>query len=160
MHDWGVTLMKRAAVDMAAVLEGERQLGDFGFGVFLPPSKTPKERAAELRRQREIIRDDRALGQFLAARLWLRRFDKIKAPSQIGSSYGLKHVAEAEIGYTTNGAFIAAAIAEGFIVRRVGDGPNALLNISTQAWNMSDRNGRLARLNAIEADADESDLQV
>ena len=117
----------------------------------------PKERAAELRRQREIIRDDRALGQSSwPLAFGSSRFDKIKAPSQIGSSYGLKHVAEAEIGYTTNGAFIAAAIAEGFIVRRVGDGPNALLNISTQAWNMSDRKMAGWRAwNAIEADADE-----
>src|ERR1700674_741688 len=31
-----------------------------------------------------------------------------------GSSYGLKHVAEPRIGYTCNGAFIAAAISCGF----------------------------------------------
>ena len=74
------------------------------------------------------------MGQFIAARFWLRHFAKIKAPNKLGTSYALKHVAGRDIGYTTNGAFIAAALAEGFIVQRAGDSPNALFNISTQAW--------------------------
>jgi hypothetical protein len=46
MHDWSVTRMESAAVDMTDVLEREPQLGDFGFGVFDPRSKTPEAGAA------------------------------------------------------------------------------------------------------------------
>jgi hypothetical protein len=139
MH-WSATLMESAAADMGDVLEREPELGDFGFGVFDPRSKTSEQRAAELRRQREAIREPTALGQFLAARLWLRGFAKTKAQDKYGTSYGLKHVMQRNIDcYVTNGCFIAAAIAEGFIVRRIGDGPNASFNISAKAWRAAAR---------------------
>jgi hypothetical protein len=42
---------------------------------------------------------------------------------------------ERDIDYVTNGVFIAAAIAEGFCVRRIsGNNPNARFNISSAAW--------------------------
>jgi hypothetical protein len=41
---------------------------------------------------------------------------------------------ERDIDYVTNGVFIAAAIAEGFSVQRIGNSPNAWLNISSAAW--------------------------
>jgi hypothetical protein len=132
-----------AAVDMDRVLEREPQLGDFGFGVWDSRKKTPAERAADLRRDRENMRAPRSLAQFMAARGWLRRFSKIKAPNKRGTSYGLKHCAEDDIGYVTNGCFIASAIAERFIVRRAGaygDSPNAWFNISTEAWRQAERN--------------------
>ena len=44
-----------AAIDMDRVLEREPQLGDFGFGVYDPRSKTPEERVDDLRRNREDI---------------------------------------------------------------------------------------------------------
>jgi hypothetical protein len=129
-----------AAIDMDLVLEREPQLGDFGFGVYAPWSKTREERVAELRRNRESIREPRSLAGFIAARGWLRRFRKIKAPNRRGTSYGLKHVAEDDVGYTTNGVFIAAAIAEGFTVRRADyDSPNGWLNISVEAWRHAER---------------------
>ena len=81
------------------------------------------------------MRAPRPLAQFIAARGWLRRFNKIKALNRRGTSYGLKHCAQDDIGYVTNGCFIAAAIAEGFTVRRSQpDSPNALFNISIEAW--------------------------
>jgi hypothetical protein len=68
-----------AAIDMDLVLEREPQLGDFGFGVCDPRSKTPEERAADLLRNRDLIREPRSLAQFMPARGWLRRFGKIRA---------------------------------------------------------------------------------
>jgi hypothetical protein len=65
------------------------------------------------------------LAAFTAARAWLRQFSKLKRVNQRGTSYG----------YITNGVFIAAAIAEGYRVRRTrGGSPNAWFNISTKAW--------------------------
>lgn len=120
---------------MARILKREPQLGDFGFGVCDPRRKTRNQCAAELKRNREWIRAPGSLVDFMAARRWLSRFDKIKTLNQRGTSYGLKHVAAYDIGYTTNGVFIAAAIAEGFRVQRDGNGPNALFNISVRAWD-------------------------
>jgi hypothetical protein len=138
--DYSPAELAAAAVDMDLVLEREPQLGDFGFGVYAPRRKTPEERAAELRRDREDIREPRSLAQFMAARGWLRQFSKIKAFNPRGSSYGLKHVAEDAIGYVTNGCFIGAAIAEGFTVCRTDPGsPNAWFNISTKAWRHTER---------------------
>jgi hypothetical protein len=74
----------------------------------------------------------RSVQQFETARLWLRQFSKVKSSNRRGSSYGLKHVAAHDIGYVTNGIFIAAALAEGFTVQRCG--PNAWINISSRAW--------------------------
>jgi hypothetical protein len=129
-----------AAIDMDRVLEREPQLGDFGFGVWDSRRKTRAERTAELRRDRESMLEPRSLAEFTAAREWLRRFKKIKTLNRGGTSYGLKHVAEDEIGYSTNGCFIAAAIAEGFAVRRTDyDSPNAWFNISTEAWRHVER---------------------
>jgi hypothetical protein len=65
---------------------------------------------------------------------WLGRQKMIKTINRTGTSYGLKHVAERDIGYLTNGIFIAAAHACGYRVVRVGDSPNAWLNISQAAW--------------------------
>jgi hypothetical protein len=129
-----------AAIDMDCVLEREPQLGDFGFGVWDPRSETPEERAADLRRNRDLVRAPRSLAQFMAARGWLRQFGKLKAINRCGTSYGLKHCAEDDVGYVTNGCFIAAAIAEGFAVRRADfDSPNAWFNISTEAWRHVER---------------------
>ena len=150
-----------ATIDMERVLEREPQLGDFGFGVFDPRRKTPEQRAAELLRDREDIRKPRSLAQFMTARGWLRRFGQLKKINQRGTSYGLKHHAEDEIGYVTNGVFIAAAVAEGFVVRRAGaygDSPNAWFNISTEAWRHAGRlreeQRRRARIAAWEGRAE------
>jgi hypothetical protein len=121
-----------AAADaaMADVLEREPVLSDNGF-------KHGDIKEAEFLNWREDIRRPASPAGFMVARGWLKQFGKIKALNKRGSSYGLKHVAARDIGYVTNGVFIAAAIAEGFIVRRAGafgDSPNAWFNISAKAW--------------------------
>ena len=62
------------------------RLGDFGFGVRDPRSKTPEERAADLLRNRDLIREPKSLAQFMAARGWLRRFGKIRALNRRGTN--------------------------------------------------------------------------
>jgi hypothetical protein len=121
-----------AAADMARVLEQEPELSDFGYGLS-GAEQTHEERRARFETNRQLIREPRSLAQFLAARQWLRQFAKIGSFNKRGTSYGLKHVAAHDMGYCTNGVFIAAAIAEGFRVRREGRSPNVVLNISTTA---------------------------
>ena len=70
----------------------------------------------------------------------MRRHGKRKTLNKRGTSYGLKHVCEKDIGYITNGVFIAAAIAEEFWVKRCDwSSPNAWLNITTSAWPRPER---------------------
>ena len=125
-----------AAAEMERILEQEPQLSDFGFGLS-DFYKTREEAAAKFREDRKRIRDLDSLAEFIAARGWLRRFAKLEAFNRRGNSYGLKHVAEHDIGYVSNGVFIAAAIAEGFRARRINNGPNAIFNISSAAWGRS-----------------------
>lgn len=131
-----------AAIDIDRVLGRDPLLSDNGFKQFR--GRRPlAEHEAGFVRWRESIREPRSLAQFMAARGWLRRFGKIKALNRTGTSYGLKHCAQDDIGYVTNGCFIVAAIAEGFTVRCSQPGsPNALFNISTEAWRYVERGGR------------------
>jgi hypothetical protein len=79
--------------------------------------------------------DPRSLAAFLGSRCWLRQFNKTKTLTTRGSSYGLKHIAEEDIGYVTNGVFFAAAVAEGFRIKRLSlISPNVMLNISRLPW--------------------------
>jgi hypothetical protein len=113
----------------------EPELTPNGFGVsaFFGERTRPGWRAETLRQEREKLREQ--LRSFVAARAWLRRFPRLKRVNRRrGTCYGLKHVAEREIGYVTNGAFIAAAIAEGFVVRRIKHSVNARIGISNSAW--------------------------
>jgi hypothetical protein len=59
-----------AAIDMDLVLKREPQLGNFGFGACDPRSKTPEESVADLRHNREDIREPKSLAQFIAG-AWL-----------------------------------------------------------------------------------------
>jgi len=47
--------------------------------------------------------------------------------------YGLKHIAEKEMGYVLNGVFIAAAIHSGFPYELIPDSPNVRFGISEKS---------------------------
>ena len=52
----------------------------------------------------------------------------------LASSYGLKHQCESDVGYVTNGSFIAAALLAGFPhVLRSGS-PNVWFGMSRLSW--------------------------
>ena len=149
-NDYSPAELAAAAIEMDRVLEREPLLSDNGFKR-LRGRRSLAEHEAEFVRWRESIRESRSLAQFIAARGWLRQFSKIKTLNRRGTSYGLKHCAEDDIGYVTNGCFIAAGLAEGFIARCVEFGsPNAWFNISTEAWRHTERGHeerrRLARV--------------
>jgi len=63
---------------------------------------------------------------------WLQQAGRRVTVNTACSSYGLKHIAEKTVEgkYISNGAFIAAAYFLGFKVARIGDTPNARINIS------------------------------
>ena len=94
-----------------------------GFGEFNQPAiASPKGRMA-LRHGVDEVR---------LAHLWLERQTRIQRINASHTSYGLKHLAEHDLGhYISNGAFIAAAVMSGWKVQRASpDSPNACINIS------------------------------
>jgi hypothetical protein len=118
--------------DIAVVMERVPLLNDHGIGLFDGDRGRSRE-------EREVIfREDRArlLGSEAScskACEWLGDKAGTKTINRRHSSYGLKHLAEEEIGYLTNGAFIAAAIHCGFPYRLVHDSPNVLFGISERS---------------------------
>ena len=62
---------------------------------------------------------------------WLSAMKAVQTPDE--SSYGLKHVAEEEIGYVTNGVFIAAAVHCGFPYKLANGSENVLFGISKKS---------------------------
>lgn len=118
-------------------LEKFPQLTDYGFGVYEVGHLSEAERDDQFRRDRADMFHPRSINSFVRARRWLEKQPRTKNVNDLaGSSYGLKHVAEPEIGYVSNGVFIAAAIAAGFTVERCSNGrfrsPNAFFNISAR----------------------------
>jgi hypothetical protein len=131
---------------MGKVLELEPELCRTGFYHYDGPFNywdgsgehkvgSPADYEAFFQQERERLLQERELHQFLLARQWLRGFGKATYPK--ASSYTLKHACEWDMcnalegqPYMTNGAFIAAAIAEKFQIRRRRNSPNALINIS------------------------------
>jgi hypothetical protein len=121
------------------------ELTDFGFGVFGERRLPPEERERQFKANRAKMFEERSLLQFLRARAWLQGQGKRKTLNRFGTSYGLKHIAAHDVGYVTNGIFIAAAISAGFEIERAGSwqqSPNAFMGISTHAWRRPRDGGR------------------
>lgn len=72
--------------------------------------------------------------QVEACRAWLRTYAQPrKTFNRRSSSYGLKHDVERDSDghlYVSNGAFLKAALLEGYRIEPIGDGPNGRLNIA------------------------------
>jgi hypothetical protein len=103
------------------------ELTDFGFGVYGEQLLSAEERERQFAADRADMFTGQSLDGFARARAWLEAQPRTKRVSPAaGSSYQLKHLAERRTGrYITNGIFIAAAVAAGFTVERLGDTPDA-----------------------------------
>jgi hypothetical protein len=136
-----------AAAAIKRAIELFPTLTDEGLAEWYERGMTPAERKEQFRQSREAMFHPGSIESFINAVGWLSRQGKRKTFNRHGTSYGLKHVASEEIayqlkangrdgdGYMTNGIFIAAAIATGFDIKQIDDGPNAWLNIATSAWS-------------------------
>jgi hypothetical protein len=74
---------------------------------------------------------------------WLEEFAEPREGFGTRSSYALKHDVEEWAGeYVSNGSFIQAAHQLGYDVKRLGDGPNAVFNISVDPRGLRAMLGR------------------
>lgn len=118
---------------LRSIVSVHPELTAFGFGVFKERRLSEEEKAKQPAEERNRLLEPRSVDEFKRARVWLRDKPRTKHPNRRMTSYGLKHVAEKQIGYVTNGMFIAAALAEGFKVKHYDpQGPNAWFNISSR----------------------------
>jgi hypothetical protein len=117
--------------DIAAVMGRVSGLNSFGIGCFDPRSKTPAERDREIAAGRAELLDD--VDGCSRAEGWLRGKARTKTIDPHRSSYDLEHLAEEEVGYITNGAFIVAAIHLGFPYRIYPDSANPRFGISRRS---------------------------
>lgn len=108
---------------LPAILARHPLLTHFGFGEFNRPFTATEKGRNDLLA---------AIAEIDHARAWLRTQQSRLTLNPRRSSYGLKHIAERAAGsYISNGALIAAALLEGWKVKRISEiSPNARLNIS------------------------------
>lgn len=124
---------------VAAIMAANPELSDHGFGVFEGHRLSPQERAERLAQDRQDLLSPDGLNGIQRASEWLlKQKRRLAINRRIGSSYLLKHFAEDDVGYVTNGQFIAAAMLIGMKVQRCPRGsPNAFLNISSRLRTMT-----------------------
>jgi hypothetical protein len=119
---------------MSRILASTTKLSITGFGLepTAPRFTNALTRASAypeaFKAQRDAMLLPGALNGFEAARAWLSSYRKTRACRV--SARALKHEAANEIDYVTAGVFIAAALAEGFRVKRCNAGSDGLININ------------------------------
>lgn len=113
------------------VMERAPTLTEYGLDLHWEFRRKPREEwQAAFDRQRQHLAESGAA--FDLCRDWIsRNFEMQKTICYAATSYRLKHIAEREIGYISNGTFIAAMIACGY--NWVPDGPNAYFNITRRS---------------------------
>ena len=120
--------------DLRTVMDRLPRLNYFGIGIYMPAHKTPQQRRQELDEGRTILSN--SLEACNRACRWLAEVDKIKTINLGVRSYALKHLAEKDIGYVTNGAFIAAAVHCGFAYRVFDDSANVAFGMSKRSLKL------------------------
>lgn len=108
-------------------------LNSFGIGIYDGHRRLPLEERRRIfqenrRRLRENIKDVVKTHHWLVANI-----QPVKTTGRALSSYGLKHVAERDIGYIWNGTFIAAAIIARYPHRFYEDSPNVGFGVSRRS---------------------------
>jgi hypothetical protein len=113
---------------LAEILAQHPTLTAVGFESISSADLTQAEAIAE---RRELLE---SVERFEAACIWIRKHLPLSPRSRrYFSSYVLKQIAEREMGYLSNGVFIAAMLASGHRYLRQGaHNPNAYFPLSTR----------------------------
>jgi hypothetical protein len=80
---------------------------------------------------------------------WLQGMEESETFNNTHGSYKLKHLASHEIGYVTNGAFIAAAIHSGFSYKLIKDSLNVRFRISKKSVRLKEEAQERTRHSAV-----------
>src|SRR3954467_4152410 len=116
--------------DIQRVIEKVPGLNEFGVGLYAW-GRPQEDRGAIFRADTEaLLASEEACTKVCD---WLGAMEKTKTINTRDTSYGLKHLAAHEIGYVTNGVFIAAAVHCGFPYRLTPGRPNVEFGISEKS---------------------------
>ena len=94
---------------------------------------TPEQRVLILDRWRQELLD--AEDECTKSCWWLERIEPTQTIRRRWNSYGIKHIAERDIGYVSDGMFIAAAIHSGFAYERMPSSCSVYFNMSERSLN-------------------------
>ncbi|UZD57566.1 hypothetical protein OLL83_003356 [Shewanella algae] len=121
-----------------AVINLIPELTDFGIGIYNNGRGLDKaQKKAEFDKSQSLLLDSSE--SFEKTVVWLKQVEKVKSFNTHRSSYGLKDLAEKEIGYISNGVFIAAAIHSGFKYKINPDSPNVRFNMSEKSLKVLEK---------------------
>lgn len=136
--------MTDAHNQLESVMRQHADLTYFGIGIFDECRKPPEQRRIEHAAQREKLRQ--SADRVHATVEWLRsNIEPVQAINQRRTSYGLKHVAEKQIGYITNGVFIAAALIVGYRHEARPGSPNVSFGMGERSIKAVERANETAR---------------
>jgi hypothetical protein len=128
-------LTSGSAIEARLVITMDKvpELNDFGIGLFYDHYKKPKaEQQAILEQDRVDLR--KSVARVEATVDWLKaNVQPTKTINKRHTSYGLKHLAEPDIDYITNGVFIAAGIIAGYPYAIVPGSPNVPFGMSEKS---------------------------
>lgn len=128
-------LIKAPVVELHLVITMKKVplLNDFGIGVYGGHRGLPKaERDAIFAKNRNVLRE--SVDSVSKTVEWLRaKIEPIKTLNTKHTSYGYKHLAEKDVGYITNGVFIAAAIIVGYPYKIDEGSPNVIFGMSERS---------------------------
>ena len=113
-------------------LEKLPELTAYGVGIFEHGRGLSMEEAQkEVAKKKAILLSDTADFEKICA--WLQSIEKTDKNNPKYTSYDLKHIAEKQVGYATNGTFIAAAICLGFAFETAVGSPNVLFGMTEKS---------------------------
>ncbi len=118
---------------LAITMQSHPELNDFGVGLFYADYKKSKsEQQAIYEANRRALHKSAAAVETTVT--WLREnIEPTKTVNKRQTSYGIKHVADKDIGYITNGVFIAAGIIAGYPYEIVPGSPNVPFGMSEKS---------------------------
>ena len=107
----------------------------YGVGIFEHGrGLSMQEAQKEVAKKKDILLSDTA--DFEKICTWLEAIQKTPTINLNYTSYDLKHIAERQVGYATNGTFIAAAIYSGFAFETAVGSPNVAFGMSEKSLKM------------------------
>lgn len=120
--------------DLQSVLNREPTLNDAGFGVIHSRRKSREEIETELAKDRAyLLTQVEGCAKICE---WLKQVDRINSINWKHSSMGWKDLARRDIGYVSQGMFIAAAIHAGFPYDRMPDQMAAWFGMSNRSYTL------------------------
>ncbi len=124
--------------DIEAVIVKVPRLTKFGVGVYTYSKPDGLTWDGYFRAEQAELLESAAVCTRVCE--WLADIAPTKTVNRRRGSYGLKHMAERDIGdYVSNGSFIAAAIHCGFPYRLKPDSPNVWFGMSEKSLKAKDR---------------------